>query len=91
MRKGNEIELLVEGIEFPAKGFGFVNIGEETGDLENRLNNLSYLYTQEIKRKSKELTSMAQPVFITIITLAIGITMLTIIMPLLDYELLYKI
>lgn len=34
---------------------------------------------------------MAQPVFITIITLAIGITMLTIIMPLLDYELLYKI
>ena len=69
----------------------FVNIGEETGDLENRLNNLSYLYTQEIKRKSKELTSMAQPVFITIITLAIGITMLTIIMPLLDYELLYKI
>ena len=69
----------------------FVNIGEETGDLETRLNNLIYLYTQEIKRKSKELTSMAQPVFITIITLAIGITMLTIIMPLLDYELLYKI
>ena len=25
MRKGNEIELLVEGIEFPAKGFGFVD------------------------------------------------------------------
>lgn len=25
MRKGNEIELLIEGIEFPAKGFGFVD------------------------------------------------------------------
>ena len=25
MRKGNEIELVIEGIEFPAKGFGFVD------------------------------------------------------------------
>ena len=69
----------------------FVSIGEETGDLENRLRNLTYLYTQEIKRKTKELTSLAQPVFIAIVTLAIGITMLAIVMPLLDYNLLYSI
>ena len=89
---GNSLsDSIVDAKIFEPNLLYFVNIGEETGDLENRLNNLSYLYTQEIKRKSKELTSMAQPVFITIITLAIGITMLTIIMPLLDYELLYKI
>ncbi len=69
----------------------FVRIGEETGDLENRLNNLSFLYSQDIKRKSKELISMVQPLFIVIITLAIGITMLTVVMPLLDFELLYRV
>ena len=69
----------------------FISIGEESGDLENRLKHLTNLYTQEIKRKSKELTSLAQPIFITIITLIIGFTMLTIIMPLLDFNLLYKI
>lgn len=69
----------------------FINIGEESGDLENRLKHLTKLYTQEIKRRTKELTSLAQPIFITVITMIIGIAMLTIIMPLLDFDLLYNL
>lgn len=69
----------------------FITLGEETGDLVNKLKLLSEIYTKDITNKYKELAQIIQPLFIGIMTLVVGILMFSVILPLLSYDVFYNL
>ena len=69
----------------------FVYLGEETGDMVEKLRLLSEIYTKDITNGYKELSKVVQPLFIGIMTLIVGVLMFSVILPLLNYDAFYNL
>jgi type II secretion system protein F len=73
---------LTESGLFPALALHMIAVGQETGRLEGMLVNVADHYDQEVKRMTKRLTAMLEPILIVGMGLVIGtvvISMLTAI------------
>jgi type II secretion system protein F len=73
---------LTESGLFPPLALHMIAVGQETGRLEGMLVNVADHYDQEVKRATKRLTSMLEPLLIVTMGLVIGtvvISMLTAI------------
>lgn len=69
----------------------FVYLGEETGDMVQKLKLISEIYTKDITNGYKELSQVVQPLFIGIMTLIVGALMFSVILPLLNYDVFYNL
>jgi general secretion pathway protein F len=57
-----------------------IAVGEETGKLEGILANVADHYDQEVKRSTKLLTSMLEPVLILGMGLVVGVVVISMLM-----------
>ncbi|PKM82042.1 MAG: type II secretion system F family protein [Firmicutes bacterium HGW-Firmicutes-14] len=61
-----------------------IAIGEETGTLEEMLAKISNIYDEEIERAVKRLTSVLEPAIIIVLSVAVGIILLSVVIPMFD-------
>ena len=77
--KGMVGSLTASGV-FPALALHMIAVGEETGKLEGILANVADHYDQEVKRSTKRLTSLLEPVLILGMGLVVGVVVISMLM-----------
>jgi type II secretion system protein F len=65
---------------FPALALNMIAVGEETGKLDSMLAEVANYYDQEVKRATKRLTSLLEPMLILGMGLIIGIVVISMLL-----------
>ena len=65
---------------FPPLALNMIAVGEETGKLDGMLAEVAGFYDQEVKRTTKRLTSLMEPVLILGMGLVIGIVVISMLL-----------
>jgi general secretion pathway protein F len=71
---------LAESGLFPPLALNMIAVGEETGKLESMLTEVAVYYDQEVKRSTKRLTALLEPVLILAMGLIIGIVVISMLL-----------
>lgn len=71
---------LTESGLFPDLALNMIAVGEETGKLEGMLANVAEHYDQEVKRVTKRLTSLLEPILIIGMGLVIGVIVISMLL-----------
>jgi type II secretory pathway component PulF len=71
---------LAESGFFPPLALNMIAVGEETGKLEAMLGEVAAFYDQEVKRTTKRLTSIIEPVLILGMGLVIGVVVISMLL-----------
>ena len=68
---------------FPPMFVHMISIGEETGSLEEILENMAGYYEEEVADQTERMTAVIEPMLILIMALIIGVLILAIMQPML--------
>ena len=71
---------LAESGFFPPLALNMIAVGEETGKLETMLAEVAGFYDQEVKRTTKRLTSIIEPILILGMGLVIGVVVISMLL-----------
>lgn len=66
---------------FPDIALQMIRVGEETGELATKLDNIVDFYREEVEEKFERLVSLIEPVMIVFLTLLIGGIVASVILP----------
>ena len=85
IKKGNKIaqSLDLAGV-FPSLFISMINIGEESGRLEQTLNTITEFYDNELDIKIKQSMKLAEPIITIIIGVVIGACIIAMVVPMFD-------
>lgn len=87
IEKGNSITNSVKSAQIKEKNIiYFIKIAEESGNIDNNLKILSDMYYKNLTNDIKYITQIIQPFLILIITFIVGVLIIGIILPMLDYS-----
>jgi general secretion pathway protein F len=71
---------LAESGLFPPLALNMIAVGEETGKLESMLAEIAGYYDQEVKRSTKRLTALLEPILILAMGLIIGVVVISMLL-----------
>ncbi len=69
---------------FPPLVLRMIKVGEQTGELDNALRNVSYFYSRDIKESVDRLQTMIEPAMTVVMGLILGWIMLSVLGPIYD-------
>lgn len=69
---------------FPPLVLRMIKVGEQTGELDNALKNVSYFYSRDIKESVDRLQTMIEPAMTVVMGLILGWIMLSVLGPIYD-------
>lgn len=72
---------LEKNANFPPIVSQMVHVGEQTGRLDEVLNNISYFFEDDVNTKTKALTSLFEPILIVILGLGVMFMVFAILVP----------
>ena len=82
---GNSISYGIKSANiFPNNFVTMIEIGEQSGNLEETLKSTNEFYTEELKQDIEKLSKIAEPVLILIMGIITGIFVLAMIIPMYD-------
>lgn len=83
VKRGGQLAtvLMAEKRLFPPLLSGMIQVGENTGNLEDNLFYVSEYYDDEVDSKLRNLTSVLEPIMLLIMGLAVGFVAISIITP----------
>ena len=83
VKKGEEMAkyLVVSPKFFPPMLVGMIEVGENTGNLDENLVYLSEYYESEVEETVKNLTTILEPILLVVMGLVVGFVALSIITP----------
>ncbi len=85
VRAGNLLsEPLAQAPVFPPMVVRMISIGERTGSLETLLEKIAEFYDAQVKAAVKSLTSMIEPILITVMGVIVGGVVMSVFLPILD-------
>jgi len=85
VRSGNQLsEPLSRSKVFPPMVVRMISIGERTGSLEILLEKIAEFYDQQVKSAVKSLTSMIEPILISVMGVIVGGVVLSVFLPILE-------
>jgi len=88
--EGNALsESLAEYDEIPLMVSQIINVGEESGRLEETLNRLTDFYTREINNKINNLSTLIEPLIMIFMGIAVGAFVAAVIMPMWQLSAVY--
>jgi len=58
-----------------------IMVGEESGELETMLLNVSQFYDQEVQRAVEQLTSVIEPIMMAVVALGVGVLVIAMYLP----------
>ena len=70
-----------EAKEFPPIVYQMIEVGEQTGKLDETMNSLSTYFEEETSSKVKALSSVIEPLLIVIVGIGVGIMVFAIVVP----------
>ena len=77
-------EPLAQSPVFPPMVVRMISIGEKSGALENLLEKIAEFYDSQVKAAVKSLTSMIEPILISVMGIMVGGVVLSVFLPILD-------
>lgn len=85
VRSGNTLSgPLGESPVFPPMVVRMISIGEKSGALETLLEKIAEFYDSQVKAMVKSLTSLIEPILITVMGVLVGGVVLSVFLPILD-------
>ena len=85
VRAGNLLsEPLTKAPVFPPMVVRMIAIGERTGSLETLLEKIAQFYDAQVQAAVKSLTSMIEPILITVMGVIVGGVVMSVFLPILD-------
>ena len=69
---------------FPPVVIQMINVGEQSGDLENMLDKIAEIYEQEIESQISAMTAMLEPIMILVMAVIVGFIAFSILLPILE-------
>jgi len=85
VRAGNLLsEPLTKATVFPPMVVRMIAIGERTGSLETLLEKIAEFYDAQVQAAVKSLTSMIEPILITVMGVIVGGVVMSVFLPILD-------
>jgi general secretion pathway protein F len=82
VEKGNGLGNSLGASEvFPHLSIQMVQVGEQSGELENMLNKIADVYENEVDLTVNSMTSMMEPIIIVVMAVVIGFIVLSIMLP----------
>lgn len=69
---------------FPKLFTRMLGIGFKTGEMDSTMTRLSELYEQDVDNTLKRLTSIIEPAFVAILSIVVGIILISIMLPLIE-------
>jgi len=85
IEQGNSIHHSIKKASvFPKLFVSMIEIGEESGGLEESLSSMSNFYSQELDLKIDNITKVGQPVLTVFVGLFVGLFIIAMIMPIFD-------
>jgi len=61
-----------------------VNVGEQSGELEQMLDRIASAYDEEIDISTERLTSVLEPIMIVFLAVVVGYIVISIVLPILQ-------
>lgn len=68
---------------FPAMVVHMVSIGEETGELEDMLENIAEYYEEEVAEATEQMMAVMEPLIIVVLAVIVGVIIMAILSPML--------
>jgi type IV pilus assembly protein PilC len=68
---------------FPPMVVHMISIGEETGELENMLENIAEYYEEEVAEATEQMMAVMEPLIIVVLALIVGVIIMAILQPML--------
>ncbi len=85
VRSGNQLsEPLAKSKVFPPMVVRMISIGERTGSLEILLEKIAEFYDQQVKAAVKSLTSLIEPILISVMGVIVGGVVMSVFLPILE-------
>jgi len=85
VRSGNQLsEPLGRSKVFPPMVVRMISIGERTGSLETLLEKIAEFYDQQVKAAVKSLTSLIEPILISVMGVIVGGVVMSVFLPILE-------
>jgi len=85
IREGESIARPLERSEvFPPMVIHMIEVGEQTGELENMLDRISISYDNEVEAAVNGLTSLLEPILILAMAGLVGFAVIAILLPIMD-------
>lgn len=78
---GSMSTVFAKSTQFPPIVSQMIKIGEDAGKISEVLNNVSRFYSQETDRVTRNLSTMLEPILISMLGLGVGILVFAILMP----------
>jgi len=73
---------------FPGMVVSMIDVGEETGSLDNMLNKIADTYDEEVDMAVEGMVSVIEPLMIILLGGAVGIIVIALFLPLIEMGLL---
>ncbi len=87
VRQGDTLsEPLGESPEFPPMVVKMIGIGERSGALENLLDKIAEFYDEQVKAAVKSLTSLIEPIMISVMGFLVGTIVLAVFLPIFELQ-----
>jgi len=86
VKQGKELSAFLEGHKklFPPLVVNIMKVGEETGAIDEVLNEVAVFYEGEVDQTMRNLTSIMEPVLMVLVGLAVGALAVSVISPIYD-------
>ncbi|MBS4540013.1 type II secretion system F family protein [Clostridium sp. D2Q-11] len=85
IKKGNTLGNVMEGTNlFPPMVSVMVNVGEESGALDDILNKTADFYDEEVESAIEKFTSLLEPIMIIVMAIIIGSIVIAMVLPMFD-------
>lgn len=85
IKKGASLSQIIRDMEiFPNMAYSMINIGEESGSLDDILSKTADFYDEEVDVSLQRLTTLIEPILIVGMALVIGFIVIAMAMPMFD-------
>lgn len=87
VRQGESLaKPLADSSVFPPMVTRMIGIGEKTGSLEQLLEKISEFYDEQVRATVKQLTSLIEPIMISVMGLMVGTIVLSVFLPIFELQ-----
>ncbi len=85
IRKGKSMTVALSASPwFPPMFVQMIAVGEQSGNLEGMLNKIANAYERDVETAVKAMTSLLEPLMITVMGLAVGFIVISILLPIFE-------
>lgn len=85
IKKGVPMSIAIRDINiFPPMVYSMINIGEESGALDDLLYKTADFYDQEVENSMEKMTTMLEPILIIFMAFVVGFIVISMAMPMFD-------